>query len=158
MACRRRCSMRPHGSWRLRDARRLPWPFRFFHRARVLAKNRRHSTNCDWASFPVKRSSKLIGNAAGSIGGQKNLPLSTLNKRSLWESLFRPRTRPPKCATRCAATSKRRVCFARPVLNVSPLGPWLRGIAWNVLRCVASKWTTSMPFGISISTMVRVKC
>ena len=33
------------------------------------------------------------------LKGQKNLPLSTLNKRSLWESLFRPRTRPPKCAT-----------------------------------------------------------
>jgi len=25
-------------------------------------------------------------------------PTKTLNKRSLWESLFRPRTRPPKCA------------------------------------------------------------
>lgn len=29
---------------------------------------------------------------------RKNLPLSTLNKRSLWESLFRPRSRPSKCA------------------------------------------------------------
>ena len=35
---------------------------------------------------------------AGTVASQKNLPLSTLNKRSLWESLFRPRTRPSKCA------------------------------------------------------------
>ena len=30
--------------------------------------------------------------------GQKKSPTTTLNKRSLWESLFRPRTRPSKCA------------------------------------------------------------
>ena len=35
------------------------------------ARNCRHRTNCDRASLPLKRSSKLIGNAACSIGGIK---------------------------------------------------------------------------------------
>ena len=34
-------------------------------------RNCRHRTNCDWASLPLKRSNKLIGNAACLIGGIK---------------------------------------------------------------------------------------
>ena len=35
------------------------------------ARNCKHRTNCDWASFLLKLSSNLIGNAACSIGGIK---------------------------------------------------------------------------------------
>jgi len=64
------------------------------------SRNRKHCINCDWT--PVKRSSKLIGNAAGSIDG-------------INPSLAKSHNRVP-------ANSSRRQCRYR--CNVRRASPW----------------------------------
>ena len=51
------------------------------------------------------------------LDSHKKSPTTTLNKRSLWESLFRPRTRPSKCATPYSKIPNSSRCCCKLILT-----------------------------------------